>query len=102
MKPSVNLLRSDDPNRGRWIRADADSESQEACTSGPLSGVGVDAVVGTERRDGVETRRLRGAAYSNSLGLDMYERMEVDIWVGVAGGLIRRVTAVIAPDYLLA
>ena len=98
MKPSVNLLRSDDPNRGKWIRGDPYSESQDAFTSGLLSGIGVDAVVGTERLDGVETRRLRGVVYSNSLGLDMYERMEVDIWVGVADGLIRRVTAATATD----
>ena len=98
MRPSVNLLRSDDPNRGKWIRGDADSESQDAFTSGLLSGIGADAVVGTERLDGVETRRLRGVVYSNSLGLGMYERMEVDIWVGVADGLIRRVTAATAPD----
>ena len=98
MKPSVNLLRSDDPNRGKWIRRDAYSESQDAFTSSLLSGIGVDAVVGTERLDGVETRRLRGVVYSNSLGLDMYERMEVDMWVGVADGLIRRVTAATTPD----
>ena len=98
MKPSVNLFRSDDPNRGKWIRADAESESEDALASGLLSGVGVDTVVGTERLDGVETRRLRGVVYSNSLGLGMYERMEVDVWVGVADGLIRRATAATAPD----
>lgn len=98
MKPSVNMFRSDDPNRGRWIRGDEESESQDMPASSILSGIGANAVVGTERLDGVETRRLKGVVYSNSLGLETYDRMEADIWVGVADGLIRRITAYTSPD----
>ena len=99
VKPSVNLFHPDDPNRGKWIRGDEESETQAAFGFGPLSEIGVDAVVGTERLDGVETRRLTGVVYSNSIGLGVHnERMEVDIWVGVADGLIRRITVATAPD----
>ena len=98
MKPSVNLFRSDDPNRGKWIRGDEESESQDMFASALLSGIGADAVVGIERLNGVETRHLKGVVYSNSLGLEIYERMDADIWVGVTDGLIRRITAHTSPD----
>ena len=89
----------DDPNDGKWIRGESVIASADDFMSDLLSSFGVDAAVGTERIDGVETRRLRGNARADDLGLalPLEVPVEVNVWIGVADGLIRRITATSEP-----
>ena len=101
-KRSVNLLPADDPNRGKWIREFRGDETLDEFGVGLLSEIAVDELVGVEWVDGVETFRLKGVVYPNSLGIGSFgpgigEPMEAHIWVGAADNLIRRVTAAATP-----
>ena len=88
-----------DPNDGKWIRGESVIASADDFMSDLLSSFGVDAAVGSERIDGVETRRLRGNARADDLGLalPLEVPVEVNVWIGVADGLIRRITATSEP-----
>ena len=89
----------DDPNEGKWIRGESVIASADDFMSDLLSSFGVDAAVGSEMIDGVETRRLRGNARADDLGLalPLEVPVEVNVWIGVADGLIRRITAISEP-----
>ena len=94
----------DDPNAGKWIRTDARAGSWDEFAADLLSNIEVEGAVGNENLDGVETVRLKGIAWSDqlgrsaALGAGVSEAMEVDVWVGVADGLVRRVTAATVPS----
>ena len=102
MKTSGNPF-YDDPNAGKWIREEAAGMPSDEYAAALLSGFRVDAAAGTERLDGVETRRLTGSAYSGDLNFGMIMAtssdsfLEVDVWIGVADGLIRRIAAATEP-----
>ena len=70
MKTSGNPFYTD-PNAGKWIREEAAGRPSDEYAAALLSGFRVDAAAGTERLDGVETRRLKGSAYSSELGFGM-------------------------------
>ena len=88
-----------DPNDGKWIRGESVIASADDFMSDLLSSFGVDAAVGSEMIDGVETHRLMGSARADDLGLalPLEAPVEVNVWIGVADGLIRRITAVSEP-----
>ena len=102
MKTSGNPF-YEDPNAGKWMRESGGSGSLDEYLSNLLlSALYVDAAVGTERLDGVETVRLKGSAYSSDLGFGMTSIspesiLKADIWIGMADGLIRRITAATSP-----
>ena len=90
-----------DPNAGKWVRGEAVVWPDESMP-GLLPSFGVDAAVGTERIDGVETRRLRGNSHTDDLGLSLPSfaleiPVEVNVWIGVDDGLMRRITATSEP-----
>ena len=93
----------EDPNAGKWMRESGGSGSPDEYLSNLLlSDIYVDAAVGTERLDGVETVRLKGSAYSSDLGFGMTSIspesiLKADIWIGSADGLIRRIAAATEP-----
>ena len=91
-----------DPNEGKWVRGESFIASEDDFMPDLLSSFGVDAAVGSEMIDGVETHRLRGTAYTNDIGLALPSLaheipVEVNVWIGVADGLIRRITATSEP-----
>ena len=94
----------DDPNAGKWIREDASGGSLDEFAADMLSSIEVDGAAGNENLDGVETVRLTGIAWSDqisfllsSLGGGGSEPMEVNVWIGVNDGLIRRIAASTVP-----
>ena len=89
----------DDPNDGKWIRGEFVVSSADDFMSDLLSSFGVDAAVGSEMMDGVETHRLMGSARADDLGLalPLEAPVDVNVWIGVADGLMRRITAISEP-----
>ncbi len=94
----------DDPNAGKWIREDASGGSLDDFAADMMAAVSVDGAAGNENLDGVETVRLTGIAWSDqisfllsSLGGGGSEPMEVNVWIGVNDGLIRRIAASTVP-----
>ena len=101
---TTGSLFMDDPNDGKWVREDSTGNSSDEFVSDVLSAIEVDGAVGNENLDGVETIRLTGSAWSDqltrsfpSLIAEVSQPTEVSVWIGVADGLIRRITAVTIP-----